>query len=138
VPSPAHSIAYQEVPARYLWMWGDWTGSGCEWTGYQERCEGQFNTVPGWHGPDFHFNVAFADGHAAMVQMQGCIRPAPDLGLPNYPTEECSGDPYWCLRCVTFRGPGWQLDTLPAEPVLTPWFWADKSSVVPATAQGVP
>ncbi|MFH0981771.1 MAG: hypothetical protein V2A79_09550 [Planctomycetota bacterium] len=129
VPAPAHSIAYQEVPSRYLWMWGAWGGSGCEWAGFEQRLECRFCTVPGWHDQPFKFNVTFADGHAAMVQMQGCARPSPNLGLPNYPTGLCTEDGYECLRCVTIRGPGWQLDTLPAPPVLTPYF-ADKSEGV--------
>ena len=124
VPSPSHTLAYQEVPSRFVWLWGSWEGSGCEWAQFGGRCEGQYNTVPGWHGPDFHFNVTFADGHASMVEMQGCIRPPPNLGLMNYPLHECSGqiDPYQCSRCVTIRGPEWIMDTLPTRGVLTPYF----------------
>ncbi len=140
VPHPAHSIAYQEVPSRYAHLWGDWSGSGCEWAGYEARFDGNFNTVPGWHGPDFHFNVTFADGHSAQVEMQGCVRPAPNLGPMNYPQGECASgvDPYECLRCVTMRGPEWALDTLPTRAVLTP-YWADgKSASQSAGAQCLP
>ena len=125
VPSPAHSIAYQETPSRFVWLWGSWQGSGCEWANWEANVQGHFATVPGWHGSDFHFNVAFADGHAATVEMQGCLRPAPHLGPENYPSGQCGPgvDDYECLRCVTVRGPGWQMDTLPAEPVPIPYWW---------------
>jgi prepilin-type processing-associated H-X9-DG protein len=83
-----------------------------------------WSTIPGWHRRDFTFNVTFADGHASAVEMKGTIRPAPNLGLQNYPANGCGNMSNWeCWRCVTFRGPGWQLDTLPAPGVLTPWYY---------------
>ena len=126
VPSPSHTLAYQEIPSRHVHFWGDWSSSACY--GYQDRVEGNFNTVPGWHDLAFHFNVTFADGHAANVEMQGTIRPAPNLG--QYPPGECGSSisPYDCLRCVTFRGPEWNMDTLPARAILTPWSANDRSS----------
>jgi len=130
VPSPSHALAYQEIPSRFTFMWGSWEGSGCEWVDYENRVEGGFNIVPGWHGQDFHFNVTFADGHSAMVEMQGCIRPAPNLGPMNYPPHGCGStpDPYECRRCVTIRGPEWSMDTLPAPAAMTPWISGDRSS----------
>jgi len=125
VPSPAHSIAYQEVPSRFVWLWGSWCSpdTGCCWTNRESLVQGGFETVPGWHGQDFHFNVTFADGHAATVEMQGCMRPSPHLGPGNYQPEGCGPgvDPYECDRCMTVRGPGWRLDTLPAMSVQTPY-----------------
>jgi hypothetical protein len=124
VPAPEHTVAYDEMPARYVWAWGDWDGSGCEWVGHEYRFEGHFATVPGWHGMPFHFNLGFSDGHAALTYMQGCIRAAPDIGEAFYPPDYC-GSPaasYECFRCVTVRGPEWRLDTLPSPPVLTPFF----------------
>jgi len=122
VPAPAASVAYLETPARYAHMWGSWADSGCEELGYEDRFEGNFQTIPGWHRQPFCFNVAFADGHAGMVEMKGCYRPAPNLGLANYPADSRVTNPYECHRCVTMRGPGWQLDTLPATSVLTPYY----------------
>ena len=120
---PAHQLAYQEVSSRFMWMWGSWQGSSCEWTGYDAQTEGDFNTVSGWHGSPFHFNVAFADGHVATIEIKGCFRPAPNLGRFTYPPGLCAGDDtYTCSRCITRRGPGWQLDSLPADPVPTNWF----------------
>ncbi|MCK4658622.1 MAG: prepilin-type N-terminal cleavage/methylation domain-containing protein [Phycisphaerae bacterium] len=122
IPSPAASIAYQEVPSRYAWLWGDWSAEGqCD---YSDRVEGNEVEIPGWHRNPFNFDVAFADGHAAMITMKGCYRPAPNLGEGNYPTEGSGSSTtlYDYNRCVTIRGPGWQLDTLPAPAVLTPYY----------------
>lgn len=124
VPAPSASVAYQEIPSRFAWVWGSWSGSGCEWVDLEGRVANGFTPIPGWHRQDFKFNVAFADGHASTVEMKGCIRPPPNLGLQNYPANVCGpgSDAYECDRCVTIRGPGWQLDTLPAAAVLTPFF----------------
>lgn len=75
VPNPGRTIAYQEVPSRFAWIWGSWQGSGCEWAGYEDRVMGNFSTIAGWHAREFGFTIAFADGHAAMTDMRGCIRP---------------------------------------------------------------
>jgi hypothetical protein len=122
VPSPSLTIAYLETPARYVWCWGDWSTSGCD--DYGGRVLKPYAEVQGWHGEPFHFNVTFADGHAALVEMKGCIRPPPNLGAPNYPAGDCAAStpPYDCERCVTIRGPEWQLDTLPTPAVLTPYY----------------
>jgi prepilin-type N-terminal cleavage/methylation domain-containing protein len=130
IPSPSESIAYQEWPSRFAWLWGSWCTppSGCCWANREEHISGHFQTIPGWHKRDFGFAVTFVDGHASMVEMKGCIRPPPNLGLSNYPAGVCGGntDPYHCDRCVTIRGPGWRLDTLPATSVITPWFFEDE------------
>ena len=122
VPSPAASIAYLEVPARYAHLWGSWAGSGLEWAHYEDRVYHNKATIPGWHRQPFNFDVAFADGHASTVEMKGCFRPPPDLGRSNYPADGSDRDPYLLYRGVTMRGPGWQLDTLPAASVLTRYF----------------
>ncbi|MCP4590892.1 MAG: prepilin-type N-terminal cleavage/methylation domain-containing protein [bacterium] len=121
VPSPSATVAYQEIPSRFAWLWGSWDGSRCDYAG---RLKDENGEIMGWHRQPFNFDVGFADGHASTVEMRGCIRPAPNLGLQNYPVGEC--DPaltsYECAECVTIRGPGWQLDTLPAASVLTTMF----------------
>jgi prepilin-type N-terminal cleavage/methylation domain-containing protein/prepilin-type processing-associated H-X9-DG protein len=124
IPTPSETIAYQEWPSLFMWLWGTWAGSGCEWAGREAYVVNRFATVPGWHRRPFNFNVAFADGHASMVEMKGCMRPSPNLGLSNYPAGVCSPETnaYECDQCVTVRGPGWRLDTLPAPAVPTPWF----------------
>lgn len=122
-PDPGRTVAFEEVPARRVWMWGSWAGSGCP--GYDDRVEGHASIVPGWHERDFGFNLTYADGHAATVEMRGCTRPAPNLGLANYPPNECGAgvSGYQCWRCVTVRGPAWQIDTLPSPAAPTPWFF---------------
>ena len=54
-----------------------------------------------------------------MVKMEGHQQPTPHLS--SYPG--CTGSSYeQCHKnwhCVIFRGPGWQIDTLPAPPVET-------------------
>jgi prepilin-type processing-associated H-X9-DG protein len=73
--------------------------------------------MKGWHGLPFRFNVAFSDGHAAGVFMQGHEQPEPRLGrYPDFGGNYTSHDTW---RCVIIRGPDWQVDTLPAPPVET-------------------
>ncbi|MCP4594638.1 MAG: prepilin-type N-terminal cleavage/methylation domain-containing protein [bacterium] len=119
VPSPSATVAYQEIPSRFAWLWGSWDGSACDYT--DRLGPDNSSEMPGWHRQPFNYDVGFADGHASTVEMRGCIRPAPNLGLQNYPAGECSDSmtSYRCQECVTVRGPGWQLDTLPAASVLT-------------------
>ena len=123
LPAPSETIAYQEWQSRFAWLWGDWT-SQCDWAGRDKLVENRHNTIPGWHRQPFRFVVAFSDGHADVVKMKGCIRPPPNLGIQNYPANGCgpSHNAYDCSACVTIRGPGWRMDTLPAVSVLTPYF----------------
>ena len=126
IPTPSETIAYQEVPSMFAWLWGSWANSGCEWADRDDLIDprGRFAAIPGWHRRDFGFSVGFADGHADFVTIKGCERPSENLGLSNYPAGVCAAgtDPYDCDRCVTIRGPGWRLDTLPAPAILTPYF----------------
>lgn len=119
IPHPGRTLAYQEVPSRCVWLWGDWDGSGCEFTQREQMCVGNDAAIPGWHERNFNFNVTFVDGHAASVEMRGCMRPSPNLGAVNY--GGLCGDGYDSCMCITVRGPGWSLDILPADRVRTPW-----------------
>ncbi|MCP4589148.1 MAG: prepilin-type N-terminal cleavage/methylation domain-containing protein [bacterium] len=127
IPVPSETISFQEWPSRFAWLWGTWEGSPCAWAERDDLVESttRFNTIPGWHRRSFGFDVTFADGHAEMVEMKGCMRPSPNLGLSNYPAGVCEGsvNAYECDQCVTIRGPGWRLDTLPTPAVLTDWFF---------------
>lgn len=121
IPSPGNTVAFMEVPARNAWLWGSWAGD-CSRTGREGLVQGNNKTIPGWHRRNFSFVASFADGHAALVEMKGCQRPSPNLGLANYPNSDgCGNSPYDCYQCVTIRGPGWQLDTLPAPSIETGW-----------------
>ena len=56
--------------------------------------------TPGWHGKANFFNVAFVDGHSAVIHLQG------QLDLSNqYPN-------YWVLR-----GDNWRMDCWPEKPI---------------------
>ena len=122
IPSPSMTIAYMETPARWAWTWGGYAEPGWQSCPQPDTDTGQFKRIPGWHDRPFQFVVAFADGHAATVDMKGCTKPPPNLGIENYPPKlGCEADPYAYYRRVTVRGPGWKLDTLPAPPVPTPW-----------------
>ena len=129
IPTPSETIAYEEWPGRFAWLWGSWCDpdTGCCWTNREDHIDGNHKTIPGWHRRDFGFAATFADGHADMVEMKGCQRPSPNLGLSNYPAGVCGGntDPYQCDRCITIRGPGWRLDTLPATAVITPYWFGE-------------
>jgi prepilin-type N-terminal cleavage/methylation domain-containing protein/prepilin-type processing-associated H-X9-DG protein len=57
--------------------------------------------APGWHTRPGRYNVAFTDGHAASIAIQGGHEP---------PRDEFGG--YW-----VFRGEGWRLDCYPDPPV---------------------
>lgn len=72
-----------------------------------------------------HFVATFVDGHAAVIKMHGETQPHPRLSA--YP--QTSGDQRWdgntshsFWYCNIIRGPGWQLDTLPAPPLATKVF----------------
>jgi hypothetical protein len=75
--------------------------------------------VRGWHGRMWEFQATFVDGHASRIRMEGHTQPQPRL--PVYP--DCHSEDlencYQHWHCVITRGPGWQIDTLPAPTVPT-------------------
>lgn len=120
VPNPANTIYFMENCGRhgYRMNYGGPEDGGCD------SLSGALGTdvetvIKGWHGRPWYFDVSFVDGHAAMVKMEGHQQPEPHLS--SYPG--CMADEYaqcalhW--RCVVLRGPGWQIDTLPAPSVDT-------------------
>lgn len=118
VPTPAQTVLFEENCGRFGWHtnYGDTGDEGCASISGPPPGDVPL-TVRGWHGRFWMFQVAFVDGHAGMVRMRGHRQPAPHLG--HYPT--WSGFPvdhdFW--HCAIIRGPGWQLDTLPASAVRT-------------------
>ncbi len=111
VPSPADTLWYYEECARFATFVPP-TPVCC--------ADGIDALILGWHGKYFQFSVAFADGHADSVRIRGHTNP--ELGhYPVYP--DCHSTGYDCFSCVIYRGPGWQLDTLPLTPVLTELIW---------------
>ena len=67
--------------------------------------------VKGWHGRWWIFDVAFVDGHASTIRMEG-YRP---VNLSHYPP----GASFSSYQCVIVRGNGWQKDTLPSPDLNT-------------------
>lgn len=112
IVSPNTTIMYLEANARYAWEYNH-TPNDC----YDDmQCDSAPCYTKGWHGKEWVFDAAFCDGHAASVKMRGSYIPAPNLGN-NYPWFTDGGGMYESFKCVTFRGPGWQIDTLPSAPI---------------------
>ncbi len=114
VPNPANTLMYMENAGRFAWRAN---------YGQDDNCGGDaggvatnITPVIGWHNRPWIFNAAFVDGHAAPIEMNGHYKPQPPIGI----YEGCEREPLECYikrRCATIRGPGWQLDTFPTEPV---------------------
>jgi prepilin-type N-terminal cleavage/methylation domain-containing protein/prepilin-type processing-associated H-X9-DG protein len=108
VPNAGNTILYMENAARYA-QYADNpeldqdASGGCFWP----YAYGAF-TAKGFHKQDFQFNVAFCDGSARWIKIKG-------HGLVDYGPGKV--DPL--LNCILIRGPGWQVDTMPADPKTT-------------------
>ena len=107
IPNPANTLYYEENCGRFAFK-ADPQPEACDY-------EPVYDIVHGWHGRDWNFNAAFADGHAKTIRIKGVAVPPPHLA--SYPN--C---PPWCYQtwdCVIIRGEGWQIDTLPGPHVET-------------------
>ena len=114
IPTPSNTLLYREANARFAWKWSDPSSgfTGCN------LVDGQGGYTMGWHGRRWTFNACFVDGHAAVIKMQGVQLPPPNLGSTYPEWRRPAGTSlydYW--KCLTFRGDGWQLDTLPSPPI---------------------
>ena len=122
VPTPARTLYYEENIGR--WAWSCWI----------EACDGSDNglnldgldpgptkAVPGWHGHDWTFNRSFCDGHAEYQRL--IIEATEEDGYyKHYRIEQIypPGDDLQRRRaCIIIRGPNWQKDTLPQDPLDT-------------------
>jgi prepilin-type processing-associated H-X9-DG protein len=112
VPNPSRTMLYMETCGRFAWAWGygPW-GFGTDFT------------VGGWHGENWEFNMAYVDGHAGTIRMQGCG----ETGIVNskFDVEYIPGlpggtDVWWQ---VIIRGKDWQFDCLPAPAIPTNKRW---------------
>jgi prepilin-type processing-associated H-X9-DG protein len=115
-PNPTNTVMYTESASRFAFFatnTEEYDQTGCQWP----FNDGSF-TAKGFHKKDFRFNVAFGDGHAAFIKIKGygLVQIAQQNMPPDCPGGQC--------RCVLVRGLGWQLDTLPAEPVPVRKEWA--------------
>lgn len=108
IPNPSRTMLYMETCGRFAWAWGygPW-GFGTDFT------------VGGWHGDDWRFNMAFVDGRAATVRMQGSgatgiVNSMNDVEyIPGLP----GGMANWWQ--VINRGKDWQFECLPAPAIPT-------------------
>lgn len=124
VPNPALTALLIENCGRFAYR-SNFAGpkdSGCGGSSSGTLSNDVLSPIRGWHGMDWMFQTAFVDGHAALTQIRGHQQPEPQLGVypsaPNCCCQQGGGAGcHMCWRCVIFRGPGWQLDTLPAPPV---------------------
>ncbi|NOS99782.1 MAG: hypothetical protein HOP29_04055 [Phycisphaerales bacterium] len=110
IPNPANAIQFMENAGLFAWrlnygVTGCTSLSGVLGAGVE-------SPVHGWHGRSAHFQSAFSDGHSATIRMRGHTAPTPDIG--RYPPIDGIATNYTFWRCAIIRGPGWQLDTLPA------------------------
>jgi len=117
IPNPANTVYFIENAGRFAWR-KNYGANDC--TSFGGSLGNDVDSiVKGWHGRPWMFQVSFVDGHANTVKMEGHQQPTPHLS--GYPS--CTADdPQQCYsnwHCVILRGPGWQIDTLPAPPVQT-------------------
>lgn len=115
IPVTARTVMYMENCGRFGYR-ANYGLDGCGSLFGQFGADVETN-VRGWHGQMWMIQVAFVDGHVGRVRMEGHRKPAPDFG--RYPPYGGSPTSYNFWSCVIFRGPGWQLDTLPSPPVQT-------------------
>jgi len=114
VPSPANTLYFIENVGKYGYRM-NYGIDGCE------SLSGALgkdvdSIIKGWHGRPWTFLAGFVDGHSAAIKMEGHMHPQPRLA--SYPN--CETDLELCYKswhCVIIRGPGWQIDTLPAPDV---------------------
>ncbi len=109
ISNPANTIYYEENVGRFAWM------------REPDPCpipdiDGVPGRVKGWHGKMWEFNVAFADGHCAWINMDG-YRPTRLSDYPMHITGAAGSFESW--QCVIIRGEHWQRDTLPSPDVYT-------------------
>ncbi len=117
IPNPANTIYFIENAGRFGYR-KNYGANGC--SSLSGALGSDVDTIiKGWHGRPWFFQASFVDGHAGTVKMEGHEQPTPHLatypGCDSDDQEQC----YQSWHCVIFRGPGWQIDTLPAPPVQT-------------------
>ncbi len=120
VPNPANTVYYLENAGRFSWLYHVYQpGTSYWWPACVYSLENSIRNpeqIKGWHGRPFHFTSTFVDGHAGVVKMEGRQWPSPRLAsYPSLSNEfPASAGTYAQWMCGIIRGPGWQLDCLPA------------------------
>jgi hypothetical protein len=117
IPNAGNTLAYIENCGRFGWHINlDEKEARCATTsdGPHYNKSDDKSEVKGWHGRPFRFTAAFVDSHAETIKMEGHQVPPPHLD--RYPWMDDYELGYSAWACHMVRGPGWQLDTLPANP----------------------
>jgi len=112
IPNPANTMYYVENVGRSAFFADPQGLPGAYSCGASPYAS---EVVHGWHGKDWMFNASFADAHASTVKIKGFENPR----LTDYPESGGWADAYQFWKCVIIRGRGYQMDTLPAPPILT-------------------
>ena len=124
VPNPGNTIYFMENAGRFGYRVNSGL-DGCGGGSSRSLGADVLSVIKGWHGRAYTFQVSFVDGHAGTVRMEGHQQPPPKLArYPSAPPCCCTSGGssvacHRCWRCVILRGPGWQIDTLPAPAVVT-------------------
>ncbi len=116
IPNPANTVYYLENAGRFAWRSNihdadDFCYTGSD--GPHFSVTDEISKVDGWHKKPWEFVVGFVDGHVAVTKMHGHKVPPPTIS-------------YWAggvtavSYCHVVRGPGWQMDVLPAPPIFLP------------------
>jgi len=117
IPNPSNSLLFGDAPGTYA----HFVGGFVHYVECVDLLHFEFLALSepnrGWHGRDWLFNFAYTDAHAEPTRIYEVYGPAPQL--PYYPISRISGNPnsYEDWKCLIWRGPGWQVDVLPAIPV---------------------
>jgi len=119
VPTPSRTLFYEENIGRWSWAC---RRELCDLPGVAPGVNpGPTKALKGWHGKDWTYNRAFVDAHAETQRI--LIEGTEDIDgyFLHYRNEIVFDDEEEQdrSRCVIVRGPGWQKDTLPSEPVET-------------------
>lgn len=112
VPNPANTILYWENAARFARRGTDPDLPNEVAVDCVDRLGAEY-VAKGHHGIPWNFNVSFGDGHAEWVRIRSFARAT---GIAQAPG--CGPANSRCI-CIIIRGPGWQLDTMPAPLVKT-------------------
>lgn len=116
IPNAANTLLYLENCGLFAWR-KSYGGDGCSFLNGGPLGSDVETAVRGWHGAWWKFNTAFVDGHVQTIRMEGHEHPQFDIGrFPDFMGSQTEWS-FW--HCAIIRGPGWQIDTLPAPPVPT-------------------
>ncbi len=130
IPNPGRTILFEETIGRNAVLARN-EPKECFDVGGIGLDPGPTKVIRGWHGKDWWYNKAFADGHA---EYQSYLIPGTknkDGFSEHYKIEQVfeDADEQDSKKCIIIRGPGWQKDTLPAPGVETGLTWGGQGRI---------